>query len=66
MTWDTVDVLIISWAGKIAWKLVGEILNVLEMYRVGKCWVHRPFPCDVLAMYRLGTPPLAPSDRPKA
>ena len=62
MTWDTVDVLIISWAGKIAWKLVGEILNVLEMYRVGKCWVHRPFPCDVLVMYWLGTPPLAPSE----
>ena len=61
MTRDTVNVLIISWAGKIAWKLVGKILNVLEMYRVGKCWVHCPFPCDVLAMYRLGTPPLAPS-----
>ena len=63
MTWDTVNVLIISWAGKIAWKLVGTILNVLEMYRVGKCWVLCPFPCSVLAMYRLGTPPLAPSVR---
>ena len=61
MTWDTVNVLIISWAGKIVWKLVGKILNVLEMYRVGKCWVHCPFPCNVLAMYQLSTPPLAPS-----
>ena len=61
MTWDTVNVLTISWAGKIAWKLVGKILNVLEMYQVGKCWVHCPFPCDVLVMYQLGTPPLAPS-----
>ena len=65
MTWDTVNVLIISWAGKIAWKLAGEILNVLEKYQVGKCWVHCPFPCNVLVMYRLGTPPLAPSvDQP--
>ena len=63
MTWDTVNVLTISWAGKIAWKLAGKIPNILEMYRVGKCWVHCPFPCNVLAMYRLGTPPLAPSDR---
>ena len=61
MTWDTVNVLTISWAGKTVWKLAGKILNVLEMYRVGKCWVHCPFPCDVLAMYWLGTPPLAPS-----
>ena len=58
-----VNVLIISWAGKIAWKLVQKILNVLEMYQVGKCWVHCPFPCNVLAMYQLGTPPLAPSVR---
>ena len=46
---------------EIAWKLAGKILNVLEMYRVGKYWVHCPFPCDVLAMYWLSTPPLAPS-----
>ena len=61
MTWDTLNVLIISWAGKTAWKLVGKILNELEMYQVGKCWVRCPFPCDILAMYRLSTPPLAPS-----
>ena len=60
MIWDTVNVLIISWAGKVAWKLAGKILNVLEMYQVGKCWVHCPFPCDVLVMYQLSTPPLAP------
>ena len=47
---------------EIAWKLVGKILNVLEMYQVGKYWAHRPLPCHVLAMYQLSTPPLAPSD----
>ena len=60
MTWDTVNVLT-PWAGEIAWKLVGKILNVLEVYRVDKCWVHCPFPCNVPAMYQLSTPPLAPS-----
>src|SRR5258705_9942993 len=64
MTWDTVNVLTIPWAGEIAGKLAGKILDVLEMYWVGTCWVHYPFPCDVLAMYRLGTPPLAPSVPP--
>ena len=44
-------------------KLAGKILNVLEMYRVGTSWVHCPFPCDVFAMYRVGTPPLAPCAR---
>ena len=62
MTWDTVNVLTIPWAGEIAGKLAGKILDVLEMYQVGTGWVHYPFPCSVLAMYRLGTPPLAPSD----
>src|SRR5258705_13997424 len=61
MTWDTVNVLTIPWAGETAGKLAGKILDVLEMYRVGTCWVHYPFPCSVLAMYRLGTPPFAPS-----
>src|SRR5258705_9322351 len=61
MTWDTVNVLTIPWAGEIAGKLAGKILDVLKMYWVSTCWVHYPFPCSVLAMYRLGTPPLAPS-----
>src|SRR5258707_14144893 len=61
MTWDTVNVLTIPWAGEIAGKLAGKILDVLEMYWVGTCWVHYPFPCNVLAMYWLRTPPLAPS-----
>ena len=62
MTWDTVNVLTIPWAGEIAGKLAGKILDVLEMYWVGTGWVHYPFPCSVLAMYWLGTPPLAPSE----
>ena len=31
MTWDTVNVLTISWAGKTVWKLAGKILNVFEI-----------------------------------
>jgi len=41
--------------------LAGKILDVLGMYQVGTCLVLCPFPCDVLAMYRLGTLALAPS-----
>src|SRR5258705_3199989 len=62
MTWDTVNVLTISCAGEIAGKLAGKILDVLKMYQAGTCWVHYPFPCNVLVMYWLRTPPLAPSD----
>jgi len=42
--------------------LAWEILNVFAMYRMGFWWVLYPFPCDVLAVYLLGTPALAPSD----
>ena len=62
MTWDTVNVLGISCTGNTAMKLAWKILNVFAMYRVGFWWVLCPFPCDVLAVYPPGTPPLAPSD----
>jgi len=42
-------------------KLAWEILNVFAMYWMGFWWVLYPFPCDVLAVYLLGTPALAPS-----
>jgi len=42
--------------------LAWEILNVFAMYQMGFWWVLYPFPCDVLAVYLLGTPALAPSD----
>jgi len=41
--------------------LAWEILNVFAMYRMGFWWVLYPFPCDVLAVYLLGTLALAPS-----
>ena len=43
-------------------KLAWEILNVFAMYQMGFWWVLYPFPCNVLAVYLLGTPALAPSD----
>jgi len=61
MIWNTVDVLGISCTGNTAMKLAWEILNVFAMYRMGFWWVLYPFPCDVLAVYLLGTPALAPS-----
>jgi hypothetical protein len=62
MTWYTVNVLGISWAGEIAGKLAGKILNVLVMYRVGMEQVLCPFPCNELAVYLPGALVLAPSD----
>jgi hypothetical protein len=62
MTQYTANVLSISWAGEIAGKLAGKILNVLVMYWVGMEQVLRPFPCSVFAVYLPGTPVLAPSD----
>jgi len=41
--------------------LAGKILNVLAIYQMGMGWVLCPFPCNVLAVYWPGTPPLAPS-----
>jgi len=41
--------------------LAWEILNVCAMYRMGFWWALYPFPCNVLAVYLLGTPALAPS-----
>ena len=61
MTWNTVNVLDISCTGHTAMKLAGKILNVPTIYRVGMGWVLCPFPCNVLAMYRPGTPPFVPS-----
>jgi len=47
--------------------LAWEILNVFAMYRMGFWWVLYPFPCDVLAVYLLGTLALAPSEtRPQS
>jgi len=59
-----VDVLGISCTGNTAMKLAWEILNVFAMYRMGFWWVLYPFPCNVLAVYLLGTPALAPSVSP--
>jgi len=42
--------------------LAWEILNVFAMYQMGFWWVLYPFPCNVLAVYLLGTLALAPSD----
>ena len=61
MTWDTVNVLVIPQARKIAGKLAGKILDVPGMYWVGTCLVLCPFPCDVLVMYQPSTLALAPS-----
>ena len=61
MTWSTVNVLGISCAGNTAMKLAWEILNVIAMYWMGFWWVLYPFSCDVLAVYLLSTPALAPS-----
>jgi len=44
-------------------ELAWETLNVFAMYRMGFWWVLYPFPCNVLAVYLLGTPALAPSVR---
>ena len=62
MIWNTVNVLTISCAGKIAGQLAWKILNEL-----GVCWVDTglvlcPFPHDVFVMYWPSTPPLAPSE----
>ena len=55
------NVLDISQAREIGGTLAGKILNGLVMYQVGTCMVLCPFPCNVLAMYQLGTLALAPS-----
>src|SRR5258705_1606204 len=47
---------------EIAWKIAWKILNVLEMDWVGTPLVLCPFPCSVLVMYQLRTPPFAPSE----
>ena len=62
MIWNTVDVLAIFCAGKIAGKLAWKILNELGVCWVGIGLVLCPFSCDVFAMYWPRTPPLAPSD----
>jgi len=41
--------------------LAWEILNVFAVYWMGFWWVLYPFPCNVLAVYPLGTLALAPS-----
>ena len=56
------NVLGISCAGNTAIKLPWEILDVFAVCWMGFWWVHCPFPCGVLAVFPLGTPPLAPSD----
>ena len=61
MIWNTVNVLTISCAGKIAGKLAWKILNELGVCWVGIGSVLCPFPCDVFVMYWPRTPPLAPS-----
>ena len=50
MTRNTVNVLSISWAGKTARKLVGNILNVLMMCQLGFSQVHCPCPYSVFTM----------------
>ena len=61
MIWNTVNVLTISCAGKIAGKLAWKILNELGVCWVGIGLVLCPFPCDVFVMYWPRTPPLVPS-----
>ena len=61
MTRNTVNVLGISCTVNTAMKLAWKILDVFVMYWMGFWWVLCPFPCNVLAVYLLGTPPLAPS-----
>ena len=61
MIWNTVNVLTISCAGKIAGKLAWKILNELGVCWVGIGLVLCPFPCDVFVMYWLRTPLFAPS-----
>ena len=60
MIWDT-ECTGHSQARETAGTLAGKILNVLVMYWVGTCMVFCLFPCDVLVMYQLSTPVLAPS-----
>jgi len=62
VTWDTVNVLAVSQARKVAGKLAGEILNVLGMDKVGTSQVHCPFPCNVLVMSQPSKLALAPSE----
>ena len=61
MTGNTVNVLNIYWAGEIMGKPAWNILNGLGMYQVGIWLVLCTFPCNVLAMYQLGTPLFVPS-----
>src|ERR1700760_2048572 len=65
MTWNTANVLqrnsLNELLGNTAGKLAGKILNVPGVYRVGTSLVLYPFPCNVLAVYQLGTLALAPS-----
>ena len=63
MTWNTVNVLTISWAREIAGKLAWKILNELGMCWVGIGLVFCLFPCDVFVMYQPRTLPFAPSVR---
>src|SRR6201992_4055712 len=57
MTWNTVSVLCMSQLGSSEW----EIHNVFAVFQVGSLLEHCPFPCDVLAVFLVGTLPLAPS-----
>src|ERR1700753_2380591 len=57
MTWNTVSVLCMSQLGSSEW----EIQNVFAVFQVGSLLVHCPFICDVLAVFLVGTPLLAPS-----
>src|ERR1700742_1879809 len=67
MTWNTANVLqrnsLNEPLGNTAGKLAGKILNVPGVYQVGTSLVLYPFPCNVLAVYQLGSLALAPSDR---
>src|SRR6266576_3093522 len=44
---------------------VWYILNILNMCQFGNVLVYRPSPYNVLAMYQVGTLPLAPSESPR-
>ena len=58
MTWNSANALGIFCTGNTAMKLARQIPNVLQ---VDMGWVLCPFPCNVLAIYQPGIPPLVPS-----
>ena len=62
MTQDILNVLNISHPGKITKKLAWKFQNVLSVYQVGTLWLLCPFPYDVLTVFRLRSPDLAPSE----